>query len=380
MELTEEQRMLVRSVRQMAMEKIAPRAREVDETEEYPWDWIELFRENGLYALTVPKEYGGLGGSYTTICLVIEELAKFDATAAMFIDFHALISAYIKFDGNEEQKKRYLPEIARGISTAISVTEPSGGSDVSALKTTAVLQGDHYLLNGAKVFASNSKVADLIITYAMVTSGEGPGGLTGFIIDKGTPGVIIGRVERKLGQHGLPACELFYENAPVPVKNRLGAEGEGFKTIWAGFNKGRIDIAALAIGIAEGAIDYATNYAKERVQFGRPIAAFQGIQFMLADMATQTEAARCLVYEAASMLDKGDKENATKFASMAKLFATDVAMKVTTDAVQILGGYGYTKEHPVERMMRDAKAMQIVEGTNQIQRMIIARYLVGRFD
>ncbi len=377
MELTEEQQMLVRSVREMAVERIAPRAREFDTTAEYPWEWIEAFKELGITGLMIPEEYGGLGLNVTTWCLVIEELSKVDGTAAFISSQWPVIAAFFRVSGNEEQKKRYLTQMAQGKLVAICITEPDAGSDVSAIKTRAVLKGDHYLLNGNKTFASTTKVADFMVVIAKVESGEGRGKFTSFIIEKGTPGITIGRIEDKLGLRCHATGELFLEDVQVPVKNRLGAEGEAFKAILQSFKEARIAYGAEAVGIAEGAFEYALNYTKERVQFGKPIAAFQGIQFMLANMATQIEAARCLVYEAASMVDRED-ENANKLSPMAKLFATDVAMKVTTDAVQLLGGYGYTREHPVERMMRDAKGMQIVEGTSQIQQATIARYLVGK--
>ncbi len=364
--------MLVRSVRQMAMEKIAPRAREVDETEEYPWDWIELFRENGLYALTVPKEYGGLGGSYTTICLVIEELAKFDATAAMFIDFHALISAYIKFDGNEEQKKRYLVPLARGeMLGAFAVTEPEAGSDPGSMTTRAEDRGDHYLVNGSKVFITNGSYADVIVLITRTGSEKSNRGLSAFLLTKGTPGFRIGRSEKKMGLCASDTVELILEDCRIPKKNLLGKEGFGFKIAMVALDSGRIGIASQSLGIARACLHEAIQYAKTRKQFGKNIGSFQAIQWMIADTAAEIEAANWLTLYAADRKDQGIPF--TKEASMAKLFASEMANRAAYRAVQIHGGYGYMKEYKVERLYRDARVTSIYEGTSEVQRIVIAR-------
>ena len=377
MRFTEEQELLRRMVENIAQTRIKPRAAEIDETEEFPWDIVELFRETQLFSLMVPEEYGGGGGDITTMCLAAEEVGKVDVSAAVILVGPEVFSLPLLEVASLEQQRRYFPQLVAGKLTALSLTEHGSGSDAASIRTRAVLDGDHYRINGTKLWTTNGDKADLIMVFAVTNPGLGAKGISTFIVPKGTPGLKVGKVERKMGLHGTSTVELIYDDVRVPVADRIGPEGMGFKLVMKAFDKNRAVIGAVAVGLAQGAFEYALQYAKERVQFGQPIAKFQAVQFMLADMATEIEAARQLVYWAAAELDAGSPEGG-KLGSMAKYFASDVAMKVTTDALQILGGYGYMKDHPVERMMRDAKITQIFEGTNQIQRLIVARSLLGR--
>jgi len=375
MELTEQQQMILEMVRRMAQERVAPRAAEIDERDEFPQDLWELFREAGLLRLVVPEEYGGLGADHTTICLVVEALAKASASAAHIVFTCASNISPLLIGGSDELKARILPRYAaEGWLAALAITESEAGSDVAALQATAKRSGDHYVLNGTKAMISNGDNAGIYCLFAKTDPAAGRKGISAFAVEAGTPGLIPGRHERKMGMRGSVLTGLTLEELRVPAANRLGAEGDGFRICMESLNSARLITAAHSLGIAGGALEYARRYAKERRQFGQALAEFQGVQYLLADMATQLEAARTLTYEATRKYDRKEPD-LVKFSAMAKLFATDMVMQVTTDAVQVLGGYGYLKDHPVERMMRDAKVEQIWDGTNQIQRMVIGRML-----
>ncbi|AMA74548.1 MULTISPECIES: acyl-CoA dehydrogenase [Aneurinibacillus] len=374
--LTEEQKEIQREIHKLAQEKIKPRAAEIDEQGEYPFDIKDLLSEYGYIGANLPEEYGGAGLDLLSYCLIVEEVARVCASSSQIITVQELGSLPVLLSGNEEQKRRVLPDLATGKKLAcFGLTEPSAGSDVKSMKTRAEKDGKYYRLNGQKCFITNGNIADIYTVFAKTDKG-----ITAFLIEKGTPGLSIGKIEKKMGIKGSPTAELFFEDCRVPEENVIGEEGQGFLVAMKTLDKTRPGIGAQALGIAQGALDVCLEYVKEREQFGRPIGSFQGIQFMLADMATQIEAARGLVYRAASALDNlestGKEPALMRLASMAKVFASDVAMKVTTDAVQILGGYGYIQDFPVERMMRDAKITQIYEGTNQIQRVVISKSLL----
>ena len=374
--LTEEQVMIRDLARKIAEEKIAPKAQELDEKGEFPWEIIKVLAQSDLFRVFLPEEYGGLGGGVFDLCLVTEELSKACSGVAVSYAASALGAFPILLYGTEEQKKKYLPDIASGKKlAAFAITEPEAGSDASAIQTTAVKQGDHYILNGTKCFITNGGEAEIYTIIAMTDKKKGARGASALIVEKGTEGFTFGKEEDKMGIRASATRELVFSDCRVPKENLIGKEGMGFIVAMKTFDSSRPGIGAQAVGIAQGALDRAIDYARERVQFGQSISSFQGIQHMLADMATQVEAARALVYAVARMVDKGCKDIARPSA-MSKLFASDVAMKVTTDAVQIFGGYGYMKEYPVEKMMRDAKITQIYEGTNQIQRNIIALALI----
>jgi alkylation response protein AidB-like acyl-CoA dehydrogenase len=375
--LTDEQRMIRDLARKIARERVAPHAAHYDETETYPEASIEAIRESGLYAIWVPEAYGGNDLGCLALSLVTEEIAwACAATATQYLD-QPLGGLPILLAGSEAQKKKYLPHLATGdMLSAYSLSEPGAGSDAAGLKTTAVRRGDHYVLNGSKQWCTNGDHADVITVFATVDPSRRAKGVTAFLVDKGTPGFEVGKKEKKLGIRASPTVALHFTDCAIPVAQRLGAEGEGFKIAMSTLDLTRPATGSMAVGIAQAALDAAVGYAKERQQFGQPIAAFQGIQFMLADMAMATHGARLMVHHAARQVDAGIRGN-TLEASMAKCTAGDAAMKVATDAVQVFGGYGYTREFPVERFMRDAKIMQIYEGTNQIQRVIIAKELLG---
>ncbi|MGQ9556370.1 MAG: acyl-CoA dehydrogenase [Desulfurispora sp.] len=380
--LSEDLEMLRRTVAKMAEDRVAPRAAEIDEQDAYPWDLKELFAEQGLLGAGVPEEYGGTGIGLPAVCLIVEEIARVSASASLIVAAQELGLMPILVGGSEEQKRKYLPALASGEQIcAFGLTEPNAGSDAGSVKTRAVRQGDVYILNGQKCFITNGGIADVYTIFASTDPGKGLKGLSAFIVEKDYPGFSAGKKEKKMGIRGSQTTELILDNCPVPAANLLGKEGDGFKIAMMTLDRTRPVIGAQAVGIAQGALDYAVNYAQERVQFGKPIASFQGIQFMLADMVTRIEAARQLVYKAAFFIEEAAHGGASpaeisRFSSMAKLFASDVAMQVTVDAVQVLGGYGYMREYPLERMMRDAKITQIYEGTNQIQRLVIARTLL----
>jgi len=375
-QLSDEQMMIRETVREAAQDKIGPRSKEVDETAEFPQDWVDLLRELGLFGIPFKPEYGGISGSALTLAVAVEELSKVDATAGLILAVQALGGYPFNLAATEEQKQKWIPPLASGEKLcAYALTEPGSGSDAAAMKTRAVKKGDRYVVNGSKIFITHGNVADTIVIFAVTNPAEGSKGTSAFVIERDYKGFTSTPIKEKLGIRGSDTAELNFDDMEVPEENRLGPEGDGFKIALRVLDRSRPGVGAQALGIATGALEYATNYAKERQQFNQRIADFQGIQWMLADMATQVEAARNLVYQASSMIDEGHPQ-VTKFAAMAKLFASDTAMKVTTDAVQILGGYGYIKEYPVERMMRDAKITQIYEGTNQIQRVVIARQLL----
>jgi alkylation response protein AidB-like acyl-CoA dehydrogenase len=375
--LTDEQRMIRDLARTIARQRVAPHAARYDETETYPEDSMRAITEAGLYAVWVPEAYGGTDMGALALALVCEEIAyACAASGTQYLD-QALGGLPILTAGTDAQKKKYLPGLASGeILSAFSLSEPGAGSDAAGLKTTAVRRGDHYVLNGSKQWCTNGDHADVITVFATVDPAKRARGVTAFLVEKGSAGFEVGKKERKLGIRASPTVALHFTDCAIPVEQRLGAEGEGFKIAMATLDVTRPATGSLAVGIAQAALDAAVGYAKERQQFGQPIAAFQGIQFMLADMAIQTHAARLMIHHAARQVDAGIRGN-TYEASMAKCWAGDAAMKVATDAVQVFGGYGYTREFPVERFMRDAKIMQIYEGTSQIQRLIIAKELLG---
>jgi alkylation response protein AidB-like acyl-CoA dehydrogenase len=375
--LTDDQRMVMELARTIAREKIAPVAAHHDEAETYPEEVMCLLAQQGLMGIWIPEAYGGTAMGALAVSLVAEEIAAACAATATNWGATALGGHPIALAGNEEQKRRYLPRLATGeILAAYSLSEPGAGSDAASLQTVAARKGDRYVLNGTKLWCSNGSNAGVITLFASVDPKKGAKAVTAFLVEPGFPGFAIGKQERKMGIRASPTVALHLEDCEVPVENRLGAEGEGFKIAMRTLDFTRPMTGATAVGIAQAALDAATGYAKERRQFGQPIAAFQAIQFMLADMAMQVHAARLMVHHVASLVDRGAAGTVLE-ASMAKCFAGDTAMRVATDAVQVFGGVGYTREFPVERYMRDAKIMQIYEGTNQIQRLVIARELLG---
>jgi alkylation response protein AidB-like acyl-CoA dehydrogenase len=363
------------TIRELVQDKVVPRAPELDQKAEYPKDIEKLFAENGILGIPFPEEYGGVSGSSVTICMGIEEIAKGDATCSLLLAVHALGSYPILLAGSEEQKKRLCPPLAAGEQMACyGLSEPNSGSDAAAMKSSAKRYGDEYVLNGSKIFITGASEASVMVAFAQTDPSAGAKGISAFVLEREKSPWKVEKVEHKLGIRGSPTGYVVFEDVKIPAANRLGSEGQGFKIALNVLDHSRPGIGAQALGIAEGAFEYALNYTQERQQFGQAISSFQGIQWMLADMATQIEAARHLVFLAATKVDE-EAEDLTKIAAMAKLFASDMAMRVTTDAVQLLGGYGYINDYPVERMMRDAKITQIYEGTNQIQRMVIARAL-----
>jgi alkylation response protein AidB-like acyl-CoA dehydrogenase len=378
MKFTEEQLAFRDSVQRMAEKHVAPIAAEVDEKDRFPLELVKLFGEMGLMQLWVPERYGGPEGNLTMMCIAREEISRFSPACGSIAGLNTMFIMPLLHFGSEEQRRKYLPIIAKGgVVTAIAISEPQAGSDIGAMTTRAVRDGDSYVINGRKQWCSYGVVADYIVLMAR-TSGDGGGdGISAFILEPKTMnGITFGRHERKMGWRGAPNTPIFLDNVRVPVENLVGEEGKGFRASLRALDLNRPTIGAQAVGLAQGAMDVSIAYAKERKQFKRSISEFQGVQFMLADMAMQIEASRALVYECARAGDEGDWQRLNVLASMAKCQATDMAMKVTTDAVQVFGGYGYTRDYPVERMMRDAKLAQIFEGTNQIQRMVIARDLL----
>lgn len=375
--LTEEQRMIREMVHDFAVNTVEPRAKEIDLKSRFP---IETFREMadlGLMGLPIPEEYGGGGADYLSYAITVEEIARVCASTALSLAAHtSLVCLPIFLFGNEAQKQKFLPDLASGKKLgAYGLTEPNAGSDAGGTETTAVRQGEMYHLNGAKIFITNANYAETYIATAVTQKGMGTKGISAFIFEKGTPGFSLGTKDEKLGMRGSDWGTLQFDNAEIPAENLLGQEGEGFKYFMKTLDSGRISIGALGVGIAQGALDKALTYAKQRKQFGKPIADFQAIQFMLSDMAVEIEAARHLVYHAARL--RMANLPFTKEAAMAKLFASETAMRASTNAIQIHGGYGYTKDFPVERYFRDAKLCEIGEGTSEVQRMVIARALLG---
>jgi alkylation response protein AidB-like acyl-CoA dehydrogenase len=382
--IEERNRLLRESVRQIARTKVAKRAMEIDRAGVFPWDMLELFAQQGYLNLLFPEEYGGFDGNITALCIVAEEIAYSCASSALMLVAHWVALMPLMMAGTPEQKDYFYNRVAKDSALcAFCLTEAEAGSDASALKTVAIREGDFYVVNGRKTFVTNGGVADIYTVFVTTNPKKGKQGIAALMVEKGTKGMYIGKPEDKLGMRGSDTTDLIFENAIVPAENLIGGEGKGWELAMMTLNLSRPSVGALALGIAQGALDYALKYTTQRVQFGQKICDFQGIQFMLADMAMKIEAARALVYKAASLLDEKvyerDKMSALgvdTLSAMAKCFASDVAMEVTLNAVQLLGGYGYLKDYPVERMMRDAKVTQIFEGTNQIQRVIIARNLL----
>jgi alkylation response protein AidB-like acyl-CoA dehydrogenase len=362
------------TIRQIARERIAPRAAEIDEKAEYPRDLRELLSEHDVLGLPFESEYGGTGTGALMLNMAIEEIAKACASTALILMIQELGTLPIKLFGTEEQKQRFLPPCASGDwSPAFALSEPDAGSDPGGMRTRAVRDGDEWVIDGTKNWITNLGIADFYVVFAVTDPAAGHShGIGAFIVEANRPGFSVGKLEHKLGIRGSPTGQPIFDAVRVPEENLIGEPGQGFKIAMATLDRSRLGVAAQALGIAQGATDYAAEYARERRQFGQPINSFQAIQFKLADMETQCAAGRELLYQAAAKLDR-DAPDIGKYSAMAKLFCSDVAMRVTVEAVQILGGYGYVKEYPVERMMRDAKITQIYEGTNEIQRLVIAR-------
>jgi len=375
-QLTEEQNMLRAAVRELADDRIAPRAAEVDETGEFPHDVLDALVKAGFHAVHVPQEYGGPGADAISACIVVEEVARACAASSLIPAVNKLGSQPVILSGSEELKKQVLTPLASGeVMFSYALSEREAGSDAASMRTRARLDGDSWVLNGTKCWISNAGISSYYTVMAVTDPDKGANGISAFVVHKDDPGFSVGAKERKLGIHGSPTCEIYFENCTIPVDRIIGEPGTGFKTALRTLDHTRLAIGAQALGIAQGAFDHAVAYIKERKQFGKAIADFQGIQFMVADMGMRIEAARHLVYAAAARAERMEP-NLTFTSSAAKVFASDTAMSVTTDAVQLLGGAGYTRDFPVERMMRDAKITQIYEGTNQINRMVMARNLL----
>ena len=375
LQLTDEQKMMRKMVRDFANAEIAPFVERM-EAGEFPRSILQKMADLGLMGITVPEEYGGAGMDFISYIIAIHELSKVSATVGVILSVHTSVGTNpIQYFGTEEQKQKYVTKLASGeYLGAFCLTEPSAGSDAANLKSRAIKQGDHYVINGSKAFITNGGEADVNIVFAMTDPSAGSHGMSAFIVEKDTPGFIVGKDEKKMGLHGSRTVQLTFDDMKVPVENLLGKEGEGFKIALSNLNIGRIGIATQALGIAEAAFDAAVDYAKGRKQFGKSIAEHQGIAFKLADMGTAVESARLLVYQAADLWGRGIP--CGKEASMAKLFASRTAVEVATEAIQVFGGYGYTEDYPVERYFRDAKITEIYEGTSEIQRIVIGKHLL----
>lgn len=375
-QLTEDQKMMQKMVREFAEKRVAPEVAKRDEECLFDRSIMDEIGEMGLNGLCFPEKYGGADSDYLSYILAVEELSKVDDGIGVSLSVNVSLCAWpIYAYGTEEQKEKYLRPILEGKHMgAFGLTEPNAGTDAAAQQSVAVLNGDHYILNGSKIFITNAGEAETYVVFAMTDKAKGLKGISAFILEKGMPGFTFGKKEHKMGIHSSITMELIFQDVKVPVANLLGKEGEGFKIAMTTLDGGRIGVGAQALGIAQAALDHAVKYSKERVQFGKPICANQAIAFMLADMNTKVDAARLLIYRAAWLKDQGLPFS--KEAAMAKMYASDIAMEVTTDAVQIFGGYGYTCEYPVERLMRNAKITQIYEGTNQVQRMVISGALL----
>ncbi|SEH46037.1 hypothetical protein SAMN05192559_101565 [Halobacillus karajensis] len=374
---TDEQEMMRKMVRDFAEKEVAPAVERMEEEDRFPSELIPKMGELGLMGVPIPEKYGGAEMDYISYIIAIHEISKVSATLGVILSVHTSVGTNpILYFGTDEQKNKYIPKLAKGqYLGAFALTEPSAGSDASSLKTRAGRQGDHYILNGSKVFITNGGNADTFIVFARTNPDvETKKGLSAFIVEKDTPGFSIGKAEKKMGLHGSSTVSLNFDQCKIPVSQRLGAEGEGYRIALANLNIGRIGIAAQSLGIAEGALEHAVSYAKDREQFGRPIADFQGVSFKLADMATELEASKLLVYHAASLQAAGKK--CGKEVSMAKLMASKTAVKTAIEAVQVHGGYGYTEDYAVERFFRDAKVCEIYEGTSEIQRIVIGNHLL----
>ncbi|CAK7024759.1 acyl-CoA dehydrogenase [Tissierella sp.] len=370
--LTKEQQMVRNVMKEFTEKEVKPIAAEIDETERFPRETVEKMAKYNMLGIPFPVEYGGSGGDELAYAIAVEELSKACATTGVILSAHTSLGCWPIYKyGTEEQKQKYLVPLAKGEHLgAFGLTEPNAGTDAAGQQTTAILDGDYYILNGTKIFITNGGQADTYIIFAMTDKSKGTRGISAFIVEKDYPGFSIGKIEEKMGIRASATAELIFQNCRIPKENLLGKEGEGFKIAMGTLDGGRIGIAAQALGIAAGALDETVKYLKERQQFGRPIAKFQGLQWMVADLATEIEAARLLVYRAA--YNKANNLPYNKEAAMAKLFAAECAMNVTTKCVQLFGGYGYTKDYPMERMMRDAKITEIYEGTSQVQQMVIA--------
>jgi alkylation response protein AidB-like acyl-CoA dehydrogenase len=377
--LTDEQRELRELVRSLARDRIAPRAAEIDESHEFPWDVVELFREHGMFGLLFDEEWGGTGTGTLLALVAIEEVSKVCATSGLILAVQELGSLGLKLAGTQEQKERHLPRLASGEWLgAYALTEAGSGSDSAAMRTTARREGSEYVLDGGKRFITNAEVASLYTVFAKTDPEAGHSGISAFVVESDAPGFQVARLEPKMGIAGSTTGELVFDGCRIPADNLLGEEGEGFRIAMRILDRSRPGVAAQGLGIAQGATDYALEYARTRETMGKPIAQHELIAAKLADMETKCEAARGLLYRFGRMVDEGAPDDElTKASAMAKLYCTDVAMEVSTEAVQILGGYGYIKEYPVERMMRDAKITQIYEGTNEIQRLVIARAMLA---
>ncbi len=366
--------LLKQMYREFTINEVAPIAHEIDEEERFPYETVEKMTKCGMLGIPFPKEYGGEGGDYLGYAMAVEELSKACGTTGVIVSAHTSLGAAPIFQfGSEEQKQKFLTPLAKGERLG-ALTEPNAGTDAAGQQTTAVLDGDNYILNGTKIFITNAGPAEIYVVMAMTDKSKGTRGISAFIVEKGTEGFSIGKKEKKLGIRGSATCELIFENCRIPKENLLGKEGQGFKIAMKTLDGGRIGIAAQALGIAQGALDTTVDYVKGRKQFGRSISSFQNTQFELANMKTKIEAARHLVYEAAKKKDEGNSYSVE--AAMAKLYAAEVAVEVTTKAVQLHGGYGYTREYDVERMMRDAKITEIYEGTSEVQKMVISADLL----
>lgn len=374
--LSKQEKLFLQMIREFAEKEVKPLAAEVDEQERFPMETVEKMAKLGIMGIPVPKQYGGAGGSNLMYIMGVEELSKVCATTGVIVSAHtSLCVAPILHFGTEDQKMKYLPNLCSGKHIgAFGLTEPNAGTDASGQQTVAVLDGDNYILNGTKIFITNAQYASVYVIIAMTDKSKGTKGISAFIVEAGTKGFSIGKKEKKMGIRGSATCELIFENCVIPKANLLGKEGEGFKVAMWTLDGGRIGIASQALGIAQGAMDETVHYTKERKQFGKSISVFQNTQFQLADLETKIQASRLLVYRAAVKKDAGEKYSVD--AAMAKLFAAETAMEVTTKAVQFHGGYGYTREYPIERMMRDAKITEIYEGTSEVQRMVIAANLL----
>jgi alkylation response protein AidB-like acyl-CoA dehydrogenase len=375
--LTDEHQMLRETVHQLASDKIVPRAAEVDATSEFPWDVYDALRKAELHAVHIPEEYGGVGADSIATAIVIEEVARACASSSLIPAVNKLGTVPLLLSASEELKRQVLPPVASGEAMfSYALSEREAGSDAAAMRTRAARDGDHWVLNGTKCWITNAGVSSYYTVMAVTDPSQGAKGISAFVVHKDDPGFSVGTKERKLGIKGSPTCEIHFADCTIPEDRIIGEPGTGFRTALRTLDHTRLTIGAQAVGIAQGAIDASLSYIKERRQFGRPIADFQGVQFILADMAMKTEAARQLIYVAAGKAERGEPD-LTFASAAAKVFASDTAMQVTTDAVQLFGGYGYTTDFPVERMMRDAKITQIYEGTNQINRMVMARQLLG---
>ncbi|HCX89763.1 MAG: acyl-CoA dehydrogenase [Deltaproteobacteria bacterium CG12_big_fil_rev_8_21_14_0_65_43_10] len=377
--LTENQMMIKELARQIADQRIMPVRAELDEKEKFPWEIIKVLADSDLMGLCYPEEYGGLGGGTFENCLAVEEISRACIGVSVCYAGSGLGAYPILLFGSEEQKKKYIPDVAGGRKlAAFGLTEANAGSDASGIQTTAVLDGNEYIINGTKQWITGGGEAEIYTVIVMTDKTRGSRGASALIVEKGTPGFTFGKKEKKMGIRASATTELIFSNCRVTKENLIGREGMGFIVAMRVLDRTRPGIGAQSIGLCQGALDEAVNYARERRQFGKPIISFQAVQHILADMATQTEAARALVYSACRFIDSGAKD-ISKVSAMAKVFSSDAAMKVTVDAVQVLGGYGYMRDYPVEKMMRDAKILQIYEGTNQIQRNVIGQELIKEY-